>query len=229
MIRVAPIIFIAASCWFMWSKLTPPPTAPTNASDAKVDLLIDQFHGDGYHFKKSYGDEDQPTTASEKRWGPYNHRNFDFHKRITAAEMLAEMRPSEAAPAVPYLIDELLNGSNDYDTGDGILRYRSTIAFALGKLRDERAIDPLIEKLKTPEKASGSSHLQQIPGRENPDGVAIPAIVEAIGRFGKKANHAAPWLRKLNGSYVNYQLKDSIQITLRQIGAGETDFNVAVE
>ncbi len=208
-------VAIAVCCFTMW-----PGSVETRS---KVELLIDQFHGTGYHFKPTYGDdyEGEPTTASEKCWGPISLRNYDFYKRITALEILAEMRPSEAAPAVPYLIDELINGSNDYDTGDGILPYRSTIAYALGRLRDERAIDPLIEKLKNPEKGNVPKRLQRIPGRSNPDGVGIPAIVEAIGRFGEKANHAAPWLRQLNGSYVDQQLKDSIEITLRQIGAAQ--------
>ncbi len=109
---------------------------PSSPAEKTVANLIDQFRGDAVYWNPN--GEDVSCFDSRK------FRNYAISCKILAAQWLGEMGPDGAA-AVPVLIDELVHGHNDIDTGDGILAYRSTIALALGKIGDPRAIDPLIE------------------------------------------------------------------------------------
>jgi hypothetical protein len=77
---------------------------------------------------------------------------------------------------VPALIRALSEERDEYDTGDGKIYVRASFAEALGLLRDERAIAPLIRAL----------------GRSNP--VARSAAAYALARFKQKARAAGPEL-----------------------------------
>ena len=139
-------IVISVVCAGVLFVVVPPFLPGTKAKT--VPNMIRQFEGKAYYWNR-YGDK--PGVAVR-----YFDRYFGVTSKITAARMLGEMGP-KAVDAVPALIDELENGSNDIETGDGGFPCRSEIALALGKIGDKRAIRPLIEKLTTKEKATFSS------------------------------------------------------------------------
>ena len=138
--------------------------------------------------------------------------------KITAARMLGEMGP-KAVDAVPALIEELENGSNDIETGDGGFPYRSEIAIALGKIGDKRAIRPLIEKLKIKEQATFSSGYSGGTSPHEPFGIGHPAIVEALGMFGRDASEAVPFIRAIADT-EDYRLQRKIKDALARIENG---------
>ncbi|MFC1765700.1 HEAT repeat domain-containing protein [Planctomycetota bacterium] len=153
------------------------------SEEEKLEKLIKQFNGEAYYWHH-YGKIIKP---SEK----HTHRHFEISCKIGAAELLGDMG-TKANKAVPVLLDALVNGPNDFNTGDGILRYRSTIALALGKIGDPIAIVPLIEKLEIDEETALSPSDPCIPAWERTTGLSNKSIVEALGMFGPPAKEAVP-------------------------------------
>ena len=187
--RAAKTIHRAAAfvlCAGLMFVVVPPFLPGTKAKT--VPNMIKQFEGKAYYWNQ-YGEK----PAVTERW---LDRYIEVTSKITAARMLGEMGP-KAVDAVPALIEELQNGPNDIETGDGGFPYRSEIALALGKIGDKRAIRPLIEKLKIKEKATFSSGYSGGTLRNEPLGIGHPAIVEALGMFGKDASEAVPFIRAL--------------------------------
>jgi HEAT repeat protein len=173
-----------------------------------VEKLIKQFQGEAYYWNNS-GEK----IGFFDRW---TTRSFEERCKITAARFLGEMR-TRAKEAVPILIEALKTGPNDIDTGDGILPYRSTIAIALGKIGDPRAIHPLIEKLKWKEKATISSGAAFPKNWKFPVGIGHLAIVEALGMFGGQAKEAISYLEALLQDAQDKRLKEAIENALKKI------------
>jgi hypothetical protein len=198
-------IVIAVLCAGVLFVVVPPFLPGTKAKT--VPNMIRQFQGKAYYWNR-YGDK--PGVAE---------RLFDWHygviSKITAARMLGEMGP-RAVDAVPALIAELEHGPNDIETGDGAFPYRSEIALALGKIGDKRAIRPLMEKLKIREKATFSSGYSGGTFPHEPLGIGHPAIVEALGMFGKDASEAVPFIRALADTEDN-RLQRQIKEALARI------------
>ena len=172
-----------------------------------VEHLIGQFRGDTYYWDM-YG---EPVDIRDRLL----IRHSQINGKIAAAQLLGEMGP-EATEAVPVLIEALKSGPNDIDTGDGVLPYRSTIAIALGKIGDARAIRPLTEKLKMQEKAVLGPGYSGTFAYE-PTGVGHHAIVKALGMFGADAHSAVPFIRALEET-DDHRLRDAIKKSLEQIG-----------
>jgi len=176
-----------------------------------VANLIKQFKGEAHYWK-----------ASGEKAGVFDCivvRAFRTNSKITAARSLGEMGP-EAVEAVPALVEALESGPNDIDTGDGCLPYRSTIAIALGKIGDARAIGPLTEKLKVKEKATFGSGYSGGTFPYQPTGVGHHAIVEALGMFGADAKSAVPFIRALEDT-DDYRLRQTIKRSIAQIENSE--------
>ncbi len=105
----------------------------------------------------------------------------EYRCPLGAARCLEKLGPA-AKPAVPALCKALLEGPNDYDTGDGFIAPRSAIASALGAIGDPRAIDPLAQALH---EARPPSRALTALVRTEPS--ARVEIVRALGRFGPQA------------------------------------------
>ncbi len=77
------------------------------------------------------------------------HRRDDGERCvIDAAKLLPAAGTNENKDVVPILIEALKTNSN-IDTGDGIIRVRSEIALALGRIGDKRALQPLQDILNS--------------------------------------------------------------------------------
>ena len=182
---------------------------------AKISIgeLIEQFKGEKCYLD-SYGKEvgffDSWTT-----------RNFKENCKITAARYLGKR--GEGNPAVAQLLlNALKHGHNDIDTGDGILPYRSTIALALGELREVKAISILIEKLKIEYIAKLSDGAAYPPNWKHPTGVGHCAIIKALGMFGPRAVKALPLIRTVKKVenpklYREICIKEAVETALKQI------------
>ncbi len=204
--RVAVAALCLGAAIMVLSAAWPSPKPKTVAN------LTEQFTGQAHYWMPS----GEPAGFLDH----FTTRHFRTTSQIAAAQWLGDMGPAAVA-AVPVLIDALENGPNDIDTGDGILPYRSTIAIALGKIGDTRAIDPLMEKLKVKEHAtfphgySGGS----LPGQ--PIGVGQQAIVVALGMFGAEAKPAIPLIRALDDA-DDFGLSDAVNQALDRIDHGES-------
>ncbi len=159
---------------------------PSSPTEKTVANLIDQFRGDEIYWNP-YGED-------VSWFDSWKFRNYEISCKILAAHWLGEMGPDGQA-AVPVLIEQLVHGPNDIDTGDGILTYRSMIAVALGKIGDPRAINPLIEKLKINEVACRTATGL---GPKPIDGIGQEAVIEALLMFGPEAQRALPHLVALH-------------------------------
>lgn len=129
-LRTLLILFIGSGLMGDWGvfKTTPPETVAT---------LMEQVRGDELHWSR-YG---KPATNWEKN----THRHYEKSCQTYAIRRLGELGPA-AGDAVPELI-ELFNNQDDFDSGDGVYKFRSQIANSLGAIGQPEAIDPLIEML----------------------------------------------------------------------------------
>lgn len=91
---------------------------------------------------------------------------------------------------MPALIEDLKNGPNDYDTGDGIIPYRSQIGKTLGKIGDVSAITPLIEQLSVCQPVMGNDSNQKV-------GVDHAGIVYGLLAFGERGSAAQSVVEEL--------------------------------
>jgi len=102
-----------------------------------VATLMEQVRGDELHWNKL------GKTATV--WEEQTHRRYKKSCQAYAIEQLGELGPA-ASEALPELI-ELFNEQPDYDTGDGVHKFRSQIAETFGRIGQSEAIDPMIEML----------------------------------------------------------------------------------
>ena len=109
-------------------KKAPPETVAT---------LMEQVRGDKLH----WNDLGKAATNWEKN----THRHYEKSCQKYAIQRLGELGPA-ANDTVPELI-ELFNKQEDFDSGDGVYKFRSQIAKSLGAIGHPEAIDPLIEML----------------------------------------------------------------------------------
>jgi len=146
----------------------------------EVDALIAQLENRACRYS-----DDPSAPCSRLSFGSGWLRRFDPTSRyrcVVGAARCLEQRGPAAAAAVPALLRVLREGPNDYDTGDGVIPARTTVASALGAIGDPRAIDPLAEALRN-----------AVPADRGPGALvsrepaAVAAIVEALGRFGPAA------------------------------------------
>ncbi|HOT28408.1 MAG TPA: HEAT repeat domain-containing protein [Candidatus Ozemobacteraceae bacterium] len=177
-------------------------------AEDEVDKLILQVKGEAQFFD-----------AEGKELGffaSWSIRHFDEQCRIAAATLLGR-KGGLAAKAVDPLIMILKNGPNDIDTGDGILPMRSSVALALGRINDPKAIGPLLEKLKQPEPAAVLNSTSLASGSTPKTGLEQEAIVRALGMFGGQAKEAVPVLEELQRQTTNESLKKTIENTIYRI------------
>lgn len=106
--------------------------------DERTRELSEQLRGESCHFDAVCG---YHSTIISK----FTVRHPEHNCVAWAAQCLARI-PEEAGPAVPALI-EALRGTDEFDTGDGVIHVRARIAEALGAVRDPRAVAPLIWSL----------------------------------------------------------------------------------
>lgn len=167
---------LAGVVWLLWPS-------PENRPDSEAELLtklIKQFNGDGYYYDK----------LGNKRPRLYQMGfPYDIEYKTGAAIQLGNMG-KKAQLAVPLLLKELENGPNDFETGHGLIRYRSEIALALAEIGDPRAIPILIEKLKAHERVAQIG--PTILASSLATGVDHEAEIEALGMFGPQAKAAIP-------------------------------------
>lgn len=179
--RVVKILFgIACFVGALW-VLSRPPVIKPDSDVEKLTKLIKQFKGEGYYYN-----EHSQLPRRERGWGMY-----DIRKKTHAAIHFGRMG-KKAQPAVPLLLKELEQGPNDFDTADGVIKYRSEIARALGEIGDPRAIPILIEKLKVNEPVAVPSYISTGVVQMLAVGVDHEAEIEALGMFGSRAKAAIP-------------------------------------
>jgi len=193
------ITFVAVKC-VLPSVL--PGTTPVN-----VENLIRQFEGKAYYWNHLREEPGLVERLLQRLEGPT--------AQFTAAEMLGDMGPA-AVESVPVLLDEFVHGSNDIDTGDGVLPIRSSVAIALGKIGDKQAIEPLMEKLKVQEKSAFGPGYSGGTVSSQPLGVGHHAIVKALGMFGSDAKPALPLIRSLQET-ADERLREKIANAINNI------------
>ncbi len=185
------------------------PPAWAGETEERVRKLIRQVRGEAFYWDRF---------GQEYGWfASWTTRNFEISGRIAAAHLLGQMG-SVASAAVPALIDVLLTGPNDIDTGDGILPLRSTVVKALGAIGEPAAIPPLIDKLKIREPCSlspGASlgHPPVTPAV----GVGHAAIVEVLAGFGPLARPAIPVLEDLASTTTDAGFRALVEDALQKI------------
>jgi HEAT repeat protein len=151
----------------------------------KVEQLIEQLQG-----KSQYYDGSGEPLGFFASW---TTRHYEEQVRIYAARLLVkEVNAGNRDKILQALIEVLKKGADDRDTGDGIVYNRSEIAFALAKIGDERAIEPLLQTL------IGREKLPMINAKAGPEKIIIRKtsanlnIIKALGVFrGIKADNAA--------------------------------------
>mgnify|MGYP001172848103 CR=1 FL=1 len=173
-----------------------------------IDKLILQVKGEAQFF-----DADGKELGFFASW---SIRHFDEECRINAATLLGR-KGGLALKAVEPLIMILKNGPNDIDTGDGILPMRSSVALALGRINDPKAIGPLLEKLKQSEPAAMLSSTSLASDTPRKSGLEQEAIVRALGMFGGQAKEAIPFLEELEKQTKDEALKGTIENTIYRI------------
>lgn len=185
--------------------------ARAGETEDRVQKLISQVRGEAFYWD-GYG--------REFGWfASWTTRNFETGGRIAAAHLLGQMG-SVASAAVPALIDVLLTGPNDVETGDGVLPLRSMVVKALGEIGDPAAIGPLIDKLKVREPCSLSPGASLgHPLTTPPVGVGHTAIVKALARFGALAHPAIPVLEALASTTPDAGFRTLVEDALQQIRA----------
>ncbi|NLI77013.1 MAG: hypothetical protein GX442_11300 [Candidatus Riflebacteria bacterium] len=183
--------------------------ARAGETEERVRKLIRQVRGEAFYWDRF---------GQEYGWfASWTTRNFETNGRLAAAHLLGQMG-SVASAAVPALIDVLLTGPNDVNTGDGILPLRSMVAKALGEIGDPAAIGPLIDKLKVREPCSlGPGASLGSPLTTPPVGVGHPAIVEALASFGPLARPAIPVLEDLASTTTDAGFRTLVGQALQQI------------
>lgn len=191
------------------------------ADSASLNDLIKQVEGRSCPYMADHTFTDQDSRCKKRpfyylpvlKGAPSRHVCLYW-----AAKCLGDMG-TEAQPAVPALLKALREGPNDYDTGDGTIGTRSTVAWALGRIGDPSAIPGLVEAVehaKPSDRYSG----------ENADSHSVAArgaIAQALGSFGSQARSAAPSFMKMlqdGKSGVNSDLEIAA-LALGQIGAKE--------
>lgn len=177
-------------------------------ADDQIEKLIQQVKGEARYYD-----------ASGNELGYFDSlrvRHYDEWCRINAAKLLGK-KGGIADKAVDSLIEVLGSGSNDIDTGDGILPLRTEVALALGRINNPKAIVPLIEKLKVSEEADVLPSTSLASNSTRKKGVGHEAIVRALGMFGNQAVDALPVLEELLHATSDTFLKTAIDNTIYRI------------
>ncbi|MEW6712580.1 MAG: HEAT repeat domain-containing protein [Candidatus Riflebacteria bacterium] len=179
-----------------------------------VDQLIEQLQG-----KKGYYDSTGKELGYFASW---TTRHYDEVIKIYAAQLMAKnVTPETRQKAVDALLEELKNGPDDRDTGDGIIFNRSEIALALGWIGDESAIDPLLYKL------CGTEKLPMVNSKGDQSDIIIRKrtsninIIKALGAFtGEKAIKAANVMQALVMMNQDKTVEDALNESINQIRKG---------
>ncbi len=109
--------------------------------------------------------QERPDTSCKRRDGSVSPFRVDgAHSCVRwAAECLGEMGPAATA-AVPALLEALESGPNTFDTGDGVIMARDAVMRALGRIGDERAVQPLLDALADPRRRVSAARGMEIMG-----------------------------------------------------------------
>ena len=121
--------------------------ARSGPEEMTVSHLMEQVRGDAIHWNTK--------GETSGYWDSYHHRNYKRACKTFAIQELGR-RGSDSVEAVPELI-RLFEEHDDWNSGDGIMAYRSDIARTLGAIDDPAAIVPMInlirEKSSSPDTA----------------------------------------------------------------------------
>jgi HEAT repeat protein len=139
--------------------------------------------------------------------GPLRHKYA-----IYRAQSIAALGPA-ARNEVPALIEALREGPGDYDTGDGVLLPLTYSIQALGKIGDERAIEPLASMITHPREMEYSATAIPIDRF-----AGVDAAAEALARFGARARGESEALRGvlLRPEYLPH--RGSLSLALAALG-----------
>lgn len=149
---------------------------------SKLDRLVEQLGGGCCRYSTLPTDA-QPDSTCKPQFPVTGKLLYGAPYCVQwAANCLGEMGP-EARSAVPALIAALRGGQNNFDTGDGVIPARDSIAVALGKTRDPRALAPLFEALANPKPIENSG---------SPKPAGEEAALEALGYLGEPALPEVP-------------------------------------
>lgn len=177
-------------------------------SERLVGELSGQIQGGACVYEWTYDKEQGEVLCRrmglmESTLAKFAIRDHDRQCIIAAAQCFGDLG-TQAEAAVPLLI-ELLGVQRNYETGDGLLRTRSEIALALGRIGDPQAIQPLIDVLQSEDETDYPSyereHLHALiedgPTSWGSKGTSFGAVAEALGMFGPDAREAVPYLLSL--------------------------------
>ncbi len=158
-------------------------SALTGSKEMTVSHLLEQARGDKIHWNT----EGKPPEF----WDSFNHRHYNRYCKKFAIQELGR-RGSDSQEAVPELI-RLFIQHDDWDSGDGVVDYRSDIARTLGAIDDPAAIAHMInlirEKCSTPDPKTGRGPMRWHDGSVHYDdgrGCGPDGIVEGLMLFSDK-------------------------------------------
>ena len=138
---------------------------------------------------------------------------------MCSSDLIEKLGP-KGKPALETLIQKL-EGVDQYDTGDGILPFRSAMARAIGKIGDPSGVKPLLAKLKESRPGTqaaiihalgeiGPASVEAVPDilafLDTKDELLVSNALEAIGKIGARQclpylldalfSSPSPWVRK---------------------------------
>lgn len=184
-------------------------TAASGGTGQRLDRLILQAKGEAQFYDGA---------GSDLGWfASLTTRNFAERARIDAVRLLAR-EGANAAAAVDPLIELLANGPNDYDTGDGIIPFRSEVALALGRIGDAKAVDALVARIRLPpEPATLTAGASVAPAGRTPTLRPHIACAESLALFGARAGRAIPALQDAERSIPEESAKRAVRAAVEAI------------
>lgn len=201
-LKKAEIVVLLVLCLFSQNL--------TAEAQEKVDKLIEQLHG-----KAAYYDQKGEPLGFFASW---TIRHYEEATRIYSAKLLPGLvTPANKEKILNALLVALEHGSDDRDTGDGIILNRTEIAFALARWGDERAVRPLLRVLTSREK------LPMINAKAGPAEIKLKNsssnlnIITALGTFrGSEADFAASMMELIlvtpQPPQIEKQLRDAVDM-----------------
>ena len=128
LLKAFAILFVALVTAPFWgSFLMSIPANISGAPDYSVDRLVQQARGDKYYWD-----------AKGEAWSSWNALHTRHPKRRARKDAINKLGNYKPLPenARNALIALLVDGESDYDSGDGVYAFRSTICYTLGRAAD---------------------------------------------------------------------------------------------
>jgi len=195
----------------------------TTHKTASIEILIEQINEENCYYKYERGE-----CTERPFWDVLDFISAPKrHCCVSWAAACLGTLESSARAAVPHLTKALREGPNDFDTGEGTVGSRTSIAQALRRIGDPSAIPALIAGLDHAEPVQRS-----YGATKNQPLAAQYEILEALGSFGSKANSAEPsivkLLKKHNAEALRIPTPHQLNMALWSLEASTTSFPVWV-